>query len=598
MDIMTADIQHDMKHQARHVEHSSTNSEQASDLEKHPSHGAGYKLDHIPIEDGHYVVTMKTWAVVVVLALSYGVSFWPVPFISTIQTQIATQLGTPADGIWFTSVYTMGGTIAFMICGANSDLFGRRWFILAGNICLFVGAILGASAKNTKQVIAGMALIGFGGGNCQLAAFALPELLPNKWRHFAVVIADGGIYFTVIVGPVTARYAIRAGRSWEWGLYGTAIMAALSFILLFFFYYPPAHPRGIPFGQAMRELDYVGMISFVGAAALILAGIVYSTILKSSDPIVIGTLVAGFGALIFFICWETFMPLKQPLTPPHLFTKHKGRALTAPFVAGFVVTMFYYGTNIVWPTMVAVFFASPTDDYTYPMKLSIVQGFGITLGATILSFGATPIAKRGFNWKWQLTTAVTIMTVFGGLLALGNPERLGLCIAFAFLSATGYGFAQYLSIAYIQFGADQVELGIAGGLAGVARYAGGAVAVTIYLSILGNVQATKAAILIPEAVIGAGGTATIAAGVAAALPLGAAALMKVPGITLAIAEAGGAAFVQSYVLAVRTVALSSVAFGVVGIVACICSEDIGPKMNSKIEIFLENDVQAEKNKFH
>ncbi|TKA36567.1 hypothetical protein B0A49_13960, partial [Cryomyces minteri] len=95
-----------------------------------------------------------------------------------------------------------------------------------------------------------------------------------------------------------------------------------------------------------------------------------------------------------------------------------------------------------------------------------------------------------------------------------------------------------------------VELGIAGGLAGVARYAGGAVAVTIYLSILGNVQATKAAVLIPEAVVGAGGTATIAAGVAAALPLGAAALMKVPGITLAIAEAGGAAFVQSYVLAV------------------------------------------------
>lgn len=56
----------------------------------------------------------------------------------------------------------MGGTIAFMICGANSDLFGRRWFILVGNICLFVGSILGATAKDTKQVIAGMAIIGFG----------------------------------------------------------------------------------------------------------------------------------------------------------------------------------------------------------------------------------------------------------------------------------------------------------------------------------------------------------------------------------------------------------------------------------------------------
>jgi hypothetical protein len=40
-------------------------------------------------------------------------------------------------------------------------------------------------------------MIGFGAGNCQLAAFALPELLPNKWRHFAVVIADGLIYLYV-----------------------------------------------------------------------------------------------------------------------------------------------------------------------------------------------------------------------------------------------------------------------------------------------------------------------------------------------------------------------------------------------------------------
>lgn len=66
MDIMTADIQHDMKHKVQHAEHSSVNSERISNLEKHPSHGAGYKLDGIPIEDGQYVVTMKTWAVVVV----------------------------------------------------------------------------------------------------------------------------------------------------------------------------------------------------------------------------------------------------------------------------------------------------------------------------------------------------------------------------------------------------------------------------------------------------------------------------------------------------------------------------------------------------
>lgn len=72
-----------------------------------------------------------------------------------------------------------------------------------------------------------------------MAAFALPELLPNKWRHIGVVIAgklshdwrwvsrsandtanfkryvlthvDAGIFFTVIVGPVTGKYASTHG---------------------------------------------------------------------------------------------------------------------------------------------------------------------------------------------------------------------------------------------------------------------------------------------------------------------------------------------------------------------------------------------------
>lgn len=98
-----------------------------------------------------------------------------------------------------------------MVCGANSDLFGRRNFILLGNVLVFVGAIVGATSRHIGQTIAAHVVIGFGAGNCQLATFALPELLPNKWRHTAVVIADGVAFFPVIAGPVTARIAIRHG---------------------------------------------------------------------------------------------------------------------------------------------------------------------------------------------------------------------------------------------------------------------------------------------------------------------------------------------------------------------------------------------------
>lgn len=98
-----------------------------------------------------------------------------------------------------------------MVCGANSDLFGRRWFILGGNILVFVGSIIGGTSHSIGQSIGAHIIIGFGAGNCQLATFAIPELLPNKWRHIGVIIADGVAFFCVIGGPVTARVALAHG---------------------------------------------------------------------------------------------------------------------------------------------------------------------------------------------------------------------------------------------------------------------------------------------------------------------------------------------------------------------------------------------------
>jgi MFS family permease len=166
---------------------------------------------YLPKSDDEYVVTFKTWIVVSILAWSYGISFWIVPSLASIYVQVATQLGDPSAATFYISIYTMTVTIAFMVCGANSDLFGRRWFIITGNVLMFIGFIVGGRAKNNTAMIAAMAFIGFGAGNAQLAAFALPELLPNKRRHAAIVLADLGVFFAVVVGPVAGRFSIQVG---------------------------------------------------------------------------------------------------------------------------------------------------------------------------------------------------------------------------------------------------------------------------------------------------------------------------------------------------------------------------------------------------
>lgn len=113
--------------------------------------------------------------------------------------------------------------------GANTDLLGRRWFLVGGNIICTVGHLLIGTSKSTTALIAGMAIVGVGGANCQMAAFALGELLPNKWRHIGVVLADFATFTAVIVAPVTARYGIHFG-SWRWNFYAAAICQFLSFL--------------------------------------------------------------------------------------------------------------------------------------------------------------------------------------------------------------------------------------------------------------------------------------------------------------------------------------------------------------------------------
>lgn len=125
-------------------------------------------------------------------------------------------------------------------------------------------------------------------------------------------------------------------------------------MLLVWLYHPPRHPRGIPWDQALRDLDYVGALLFTVGAVLVFTGVIYTTIVPSSDPRVLAMLVAGFGVIVIFALWETFMPLKQPMTPPKIFAKDFGREFTFPFIAGTIVNMFFYSVNIAYPTAVRI----------------------------------------------------------------------------------------------------------------------------------------------------------------------------------------------------------------------------------------------------
>ncbi|KAJ5518785.1 Major facilitator superfamily domain general substrate transporter [Penicillium expansum] len=517
------------------------------------------------------VVTLKTWIVSSILSCGYGLLFWPIPVVSAIGTMISADMGDPTGYIWFVPAWTISITCAFLIFGPNTDLLGRRWFLVLGNLVCFIGHIVVASAKSTNQVIAGLVISGFGGANCQMAAFALPELLPNKWRHIGVVIADFTVYIAVIVAPVTARYGYELG-TWAWNFWGVAIFQGLSFFGLLFLYHPPKHPLGISYKEAFKSLDYLGAFLFIGGAVPFLMGIVWAGVYASNDVHVVAPLVVGAAVLICFALWETFGKLKYPLTPTYIFASSLGRDFTAPVIALGVVNMFYYSSSILWPQMITVFYTNGGADWKYSVILSLPQGFAIFFGAILLTcFGST---LR--HWHWQLTGSVFVMVVFGSLLGIVTPTNQGTMIAFIFLSQAGFGWALYLSIAITQMGVEHKNLGVSGGISGCIRFAAGAVATSIYQTVY----------RLPESKI---------PDLMAVVSQGAAAMIS---YTPAVVVAAEAALSQAYCKAIFVVAMVSMAFGILGLAACLCCKDVDSKMTNKIEVYLENTDLSDRNKYH
>lgn len=65
-----------------------------------------------------------------------------------ILQQIGQQLGDTENIIWIPGGWSVASAVAFSIAGGLSDVFGRRWVLMAGQLLTLVG---GVSSKFVVQ---------------------------------------------------------------------------------------------------------------------------------------------------------------------------------------------------------------------------------------------------------------------------------------------------------------------------------------------------------------------------------------------------------------------------------------------------------------
>lgn len=101
---------------------------------------------------------------------------------TNILSYINKDIGPSNYTAWVNIARTLALSFTYTILGRLSDLFGRRWFFIGGNIVALIGIIISAVAQNFTTLIIGAAVYGLG-ETVQLSFnVAIGELVPNKYR--------------------------------------------------------------------------------------------------------------------------------------------------------------------------------------------------------------------------------------------------------------------------------------------------------------------------------------------------------------------------------------------------------------------------------
>lgn len=77
-----------------------------------------------------------------------------------ILQQIGQQLGDTENIIWIPGGWSVASAVAFSIAGGLSDVFGRRWVLMSGQLLTLIGGVSSDSVpERERTVLTGMQII-------------------------------------------------------------------------------------------------------------------------------------------------------------------------------------------------------------------------------------------------------------------------------------------------------------------------------------------------------------------------------------------------------------------------------------------------------
>ena len=273
---------------------------------------------------------------------------------------LQTHLGaTVAEVQWVVEAYTLFLSSLLLVGGALGDRFGRRRVFLLGVAGFALASVGCGLATSPGLLIAARAVQGIA------AAFLVPGSLAllsatfeENRRGRAIGTWSGFSAITAAVGPLLGGWLVDHA-SWRW-VFFLNLPLALAVVVIALRFVPESRDS-----QASGKVDIAGaLLAILGLCGLTF-GLIESSRLGWSDPLVLATLIGGVLALAAFLRVEA--RASSPMMPLSLFRSRD-------FAGANLLTLWLYAA-----LGGALFFL--------PFHLIQVRGYSATAaGAALLPF--------------------------------------------------------------------------------------------------------------------------------------------------------------------------------------------------------------------
>jgi hypothetical protein len=346
-------------------------------------------------------------------------------------------------------------------------------------------------------------------------------------------------------------------------------------VLYQFLYHPPTytqlHVEGKTKRQQLKELDFGGIFLFTAGMVLFLIGLSWGGgVYPWKSAQTLGTLVSGGVTLIAFGFYglssfhysvqiyamtdvvltyiETYF-VEHALIPPRLF---KNVGYVAIVACATIAAMVYYSMTILWPTVIGT---------VYIGWQSSVVGGGVLCGQAIGGMFISYVP----GVKYQTVTAAVLAFAFVTALSSISETGHAVFIAMGVLGCVSIGFIDNITFPGVTLVIEPQDIGLATGVLGSIRSAGGAIAQALYVSVLTNKLTTYLPQEVVPAAISAGLPQSSIPDLFAGITAGN--FSAVPGITTAIEGAVGEAVTEAYIMSFKVVFYATIPFSVLLILA-------------------------------